>query len=194
MYIEEAVARVRATDFASFRPHLSVDFERFVSTQTDGQLAPLFQHEISVLIKGRAGEKFEKYKACPSLKYGLPIRNDADKGLAFAIFKEYQRQLESANQFDTDDVVISAVGQLDTPIWRRRRLREGYDFVAIDETHLFNINELHVFHHFTRDIGRFPISFTVDEAQAVVRARFQNWSGKRRHHGRCAWHDSRQQG
>jgi hypothetical protein len=55
----------------------------------------------------------------------------------------------------------------DTPIWRRRRARDGYDFIAIDETHLFNINELHVFHHFTKDTGALPITFTVDQAQGV---------------------------
>lgn len=167
LYIEQAITRVRSNDFSSFKPHLSVVFENFFSRQKDADLAPLFQHEISVLIKGRAGDKFEKYRLCPPLKYGLPVQNDADKGLVFAVFSEYQSQLAHANQFDTDDVVISAVGQLDTPIWRRRRVREGYDFIAIDETHLFNINELHIFHHFTTDIGRFPISFTVDQAQAV---------------------------
>ena len=130
-------------------------------------LAVLFQHEISVLIKGRADEKFEEYVVLPSLKYGLPLKNEADKGYAFNVFSKYQEQLATVNQFDTDDVVLSAVGQLNTPIWRRRRATEGFDFIAIDETHLFNINELHFFHHFTRKIGSFPISFSVDQAQGV---------------------------
>ena len=167
MYIEQAIGVVRAEDFQSFKPHLSSDLRALIEDQTDEELSTIFQHEISVLIKGRAGDSYEIYKNCPSLKYGLPIRTDADKGFAFSVFRQYQNQLESANQFDTDDVVISAVGQLDTPIWRRRRAREGYDFIAIDETHLFNINELQVFHHFTRGVGSLPISFTVDRAQAV---------------------------
>lgn len=167
LYVEEAISRIRSKDYGSFQPHLSKEFDLFFSKQSNAQLAPLFQHEIGVLIKGRAGEKFDKYKACPSLRYGIPTKNEADKGITFAIFKEYQKQLEVANQFDTDDVVISATGQLDTPIWRRRRTRDGFDFIAIDETHLFNINEIHVFHHFCRDASTYPISFTVDEAQAV---------------------------
>lgn len=167
MYIEEAVRRVKSEDLASFMPHLSEGFRKFINEVDDEDLAHLFQHEISVLIKGRAGDSFDTYKNCPPLKYGLPIENDADKGISFRVFKRYQEQLEAASQFDTDDVVISAVGQLDTPIWRRRRSREGYDFIAIDETHLFNINELHVFHHFTRNVDSLPISFTVDQAQSV---------------------------
>lgn len=61
-------------------------------------------------------------------------------------------------QFDTDDVVLSAIGQLDTPIWKRRRSREGFDALFIDEMHFFNINELHLFHYFTKADVQFPIA------------------------------------
>lgn len=167
LYIEQAIERVKAEDLQSFKPHLSLNMKSVLEKKSNSELSVLFQHEISVLIKGRAGDSFDVYKKCPSLKYGLPVSNAADKGLSFQVFKRYQEQLEASSQFDTDDVVISATGQLDTPIWRRRRAREGYDFIAIDETHLFNINELHVFHHFTRGPDVLPISFTVDHAQAV---------------------------
>lgn len=167
MYIEQAIERVKTEDLQSFKPHLSSAMKEAFEQKTNGDLAILFQHEISVMIKGRAGDSFDVYKNCPSLRYGLPISNDADKGISFQVFRRYQEQLEASSQFDTDDVVISATGQLDTPIWRRRRAREGYDFIAVDETHLFNINELHVFHHFTRNNDSLPISFTVDHAQAV---------------------------
>lgn len=146
LYIEQAIGMSRERDFASYKPHLSVEFRKLFEDSSDAELAALFQHEISVLIKGRAGESFDIYKNCPTLSFGLPARNEADKGFVFSVFRDYQEQLASNSQFDTDDVVISAVGQLDTPIWRRRREREGFDFIAIDETHLFNINELQVFH------------------------------------------------
>ena len=167
LYIAEAIKEARRDQFSSYLPLLSEEFRNFFQSQSDDDLSTLFQHEISVLIKGRAGDSFKVYKECPRLRYGLPTQNAADKGFVYIIFRGYQKQLEQTNQFDTDDVVLSAVGQLDTPIWRRRRAREGYDFIAVDETHLFNINELHVFHYFSREIGRYPISFSVDQAQAV---------------------------
>ncbi|WP_420726303.1 UvrD-helicase domain-containing protein [Hwanghaeella sp. LZ110] len=167
MYIEVAVKRAKREELSSFAPHMSDVFRDFLNSVPDDELATQFQHEISILIKGRSGDLFDIYKTCPSLKYGLPISNEADKGFAYRVFSLYQDQLESAGQFDTDDVVLSATGQLDTPIWRRRREKEGYDFIAVDETHLFNINELHIFHHFSRDPQSYPISFSVDRAQAV---------------------------
>ena len=167
MYIEDSIEKAKESELPSFRSHLSEYFRNQIQSESVEALAELFQHEISVLIKGRAGDSFDVYQKCPTLKYGLPISNDADKGFVFSVFEKYQSRLVDSSQFDTDDVVISAVGQLDTPIWRRRRNREGYDFIAVDETHLFNINELHVFHYFTREVGEFPITFTVDQAQAV---------------------------
>lgn len=167
LYIEQAISQARSEDFNSFKPHLSQSFRTLFEKTSNEDLSTLVQHEISVQIKGRAGDSLDVYKKCPPLRYGLGVENDADKGFIFSIFRRYQKQLETSSQFDTDDVVISAVGQLDTPIWRRRRSREGYDFIAIDETHLFNINELHVFHHFTRHAGEFPFSFTIDQAQSV---------------------------
>jgi hypothetical protein len=79
----------------------------------------------------------------------------------------YEDLLRKAGQFDTDDVVISAASQLDTPIWRRRRTREGFDYISLDETHLFNINELQIIHFLTKTPGSAPISLAIDKAQAV---------------------------
>lgn len=167
LYIEEAITSVKSKSLKTYSPLLSEKFREFINERNDEVLAPLFQHEISVLIKGRADDQFDEYKKMGSLRYGLPVENEADKSFVFQVFTTYQEQLESANKFDTDDVVISAVGGLHTPIWRRRRVKSGFDFIAIDETHLFNINELHLFHHFTRSVGAYPISYSIDLAQSV---------------------------
>jgi hypothetical protein len=167
MYIEESITRARSGEFKSYAPHLSEQFRIFFEGNNDTSIAALFQHEISVQIKGRAGSNFDAYKKCPPLKYGLPVCNDADRGFVYWIYRNYEDSLRTAGQFDTDDVVISAIGQLDTPIWRRRRGIEGFDFICIDETHLFNVNEIQVFHFLTKQEGTAPISFAVDRAQAV---------------------------
>jgi hypothetical protein len=85
----------------------------------------------------------------------------------YTIFSHYKERLVKSAQFDTDDVVLTALGQLDTPLWRRRRVRDGFDSIFIDETHLFNLNELSLFHHMTRGEGSYPIAFSVDRTQAI---------------------------
>ena len=83
------------------------------------------------------------------------------------VYQKYQEKLRAAAVFDTDDVVLSALAQLNTPIWRRRRSREGYDAIFVDETHLFNLNELSVLHHLTRSDAVFPIAYAADPSQAL---------------------------
>lgn len=167
LYISEALKEAMELDYTSHERFLSESFRQFLDATDNWQLAEMLQHEISVLIKGRASEDIDVYKECPPLKYGIPTVTPEDKGFVFTIFRRYQDKLGMAAQFDTDDVVLTTIGQLDTPVWRRRRTRDGYDAIIIDETHLFNINELHVFHHFTRAPHSHQIIFSVDKSQAV---------------------------
>lgn len=168
LYVVEALQEVIKDDLSSHRPHMSAAFCEYLTSNDHWIVAEMFQHEISVMIKGRADEDLEKYKRVPRLRYGLPVENEGDKAFTFLLFSAYQRRLRASGQFDTDDVVLSALQQLDTPIWRRRREREGYDSIFVDETHLFNINELSVFHRLTRSTERFPIAYSADLSQSLA--------------------------
>ena len=130
-------------------------------------VAELVRHEISVVIKGRCDEEFEIYKSVNRPAYGLPIESESDRRFVFNLFKRYSSILNTLSQFDVDDVAISALSKLESPIWRRRRAREGYDAIFIDEVHLFNMNELSLIHYLTKDSSRTPISYAIDLSQAL---------------------------
>lgn len=167
LYAIEAVERSMTRDYPSHKPYLSSDFDKFLTTTDSWAIAEMLQHEISVQIKGRAEQDLQKYKKLSTLKFGLPIRNDGDKAFVFVMYDEYQNELIASAQFDTDDVVLSAMSQLATPIWKRRRIREGFDSIFIDETHLFNLNELSIFHKLTKTETSQPIAYSVDRSQAL---------------------------
>ena len=167
LYVAEALESSMLNEYSTFKKFLSDEFNAFLSNTDSGALADMLQHEISVIIKGRSDEKLDNYKKLPRLRYGLPVGTVDDRGFVWIIFRAYQDQLAKAAQFDTDDIVITTMGQLDTPIWRRRRDQEGYDEVYVDETHLFNINELSLFHHLTRSATKHAIAYSVDRSQAI---------------------------
>lgn len=167
LYVSEAVHEVISRDLETHRRFLSSDFSQFLKEEDEWAISEMIQHEISVLIKGRADEELDKYRRLPFLQYGLPVRTEADRGFVFVIFLAYQEKLRASAQFDTDDIVLTAIGQLNTPIWRRRRQREGYDGIFIDETHLFNMNELSVFHYLSRSESLYPIAYSVDRSQSL---------------------------
>lgn len=166
LYVEEAFRQAKE-ELPTYSKFFSAGFSKFLSSEDDWAIVQMLQHEIGVVIKGRSNEQFEAYKLVPRLRSGLPISSEGDKAFVWRVYELYREQLVSGAQFDTDDVMLSALGQLATPIWRRRRVREGYDCLFIDETHLFNMNELSVFHHLTKKEDRFQIAFAVDRSQAI---------------------------
>ncbi len=167
LYVDEALHEALEVDLETHKRFLSSSFQDFLETEDRWKVSLMLQHEISVVIKGRAQENLDNYKSIPRVPSGLPLSTDADRGFVYIIFQRYQDRLKAAAAFDTDDVVLSALGQLNTPIWRRRRKREGYDNIFVDETHLFNLNELSVLHHLTRTDTSFPIAYAADPSQAL---------------------------
>ncbi|HYI47174.1 MAG TPA: UvrD-helicase domain-containing protein [Allosphingosinicella sp.] len=166
MYVEEALKAVKS-EISTFERFMSPAFRDYIANEDENLKLALIQHEIAVVIKGRSRESLDIYKKIPAISSGLPIISEGDKAFIWRIYENYRAQLVTGGQFDTDDVVLTALGQLSTPIWRRRRVRDGFDALFVDETHLFNMNELSVFHHLTKSTMQFPIAFAVDRAQAI---------------------------
>lgn len=167
LYINEAFSGAMKEEYATYKKLLSPELDQLLADADPWAMTEMLQHEISVVIKGRADEQLDNYRKLPRLKYGLPAKSTGDRGFIWNIFRRYQAQLQTAAQFDTDDIVLTTIGQLDTPIWRRRRGKEGYDSIFVDETHLFNMNELSLFHHLSKSDKQYPIAYSVDRSQAI---------------------------
>lgn len=165
MMIEEAYTNIKESTWNGFECVCSNEFRAFINTEKMQILLDMLQYEISVIIKGRAEGNLEAYKNLERPRWGIPARTEADKVFLYSVFEKYQESLEHSGQFDTDDITLSALGQLDTPIWKRRSLREGYDACFIDEAHLFNFNELSLFHFLNKPQKKNHIVYVLDKSQ-----------------------------
>ena len=165
MYIEEAYNKVVSENLSFYRNILSNKYLEFIENSDKEILLDMLQYEIGVVIKGRANGELDKYKALSRPSYGIPCKNDADFNFTHLIYSDYQKQLCQESTFDSDDIVITALSSLNAPIWRRRRETEGFDACFIDETHLFNFNELSVFPFLNRTKAKHNIIFAIDKSQ-----------------------------
>lgn len=95
--------------------------------------------------------------------------NERERALLFDIFLRYHRDVfETQGMLDSDDVALSLLGQLRTPLWSMKRRSVGYDFVFVDETQLFNENERRALPLLTRgDKSYVPVVLALDEAQEL---------------------------
>lgn len=167
MVIADAYSEVLTKDMFSYEKMCSAEFLNFIKGHDEDSLFELLQYEIGVVIKGQAGGDIDVYKKLRRPKYGIPCKKDADYNLLFLIYTKYQEKLEASGQYDSDDIVISATMQLTAPIWKRRRDKEGFDACFVDETHLFNKNELNIFHYLNKTAIKNHIVVAIDKSQHV---------------------------
>lgn len=166
-FLKELYEESYKKDFPSYKTKCSEAFIDFLEHTDLDIILELLQSEISVSIKGRAKENIETYKTLERLECTMPISAIGDYNFVFLLFEKYQNILSELGYFDNDDISLSALGQLDTPIWRRRRKDIGFDAIIIDETHLFSYNELALFHYLSKDTMATKIIYAVDKTQAI---------------------------
>lgn len=167
LVIADAYTEVKKNDLSTYEKLCSPEFLKFIRAHDSDSLYELLQYEIGVVIKGQAGGDIDVYKKLRRPKYGIPCKKDADFNLLYLIYTKYQNKLEISGQYDSDDIVISATMQLTTPIWKRRRDKEGFDACFVDETHLFNKNELNIFHYLNKTAIKNHIVVAIDKSQHV---------------------------
>lgn len=174
MMIEEAYEKVKSETWKGFEVICSHSFAKFINTSPKNLILEMMQYEISVIIKGRADGNQDKYNQLERPEIALPLITNEDKTFMYMVYEKYQESLEHSGLFDTDDITLSALGQLDTPIWKRRSIKEGYDACFVDEAHLFNFNELSVFHCLNKPKCKNHIVYVLDKSQYVGEVGFSD--------------------
>lgn len=170
LMIEEAFMKVMNTKYKTYKSLLSSNLNQVLSNlENKGAMILMLQHEFSVQIKGRTDCSIEEYHNLPPIKNALPVETEKDRDFVFHIFREYQKMLSDTHAYDNDDITVEALTQWNAPIWRRQRSEKGFDYIFVDEMHLFNLNEQHAFHYLTKSNEQkdIPICFALDYSQAI---------------------------
>lgn len=132
-------------------------------------LARLVASEISIAIKGHGLEGDRRRYVESERKFSRlhGALNLVDREVLFDVFERYRARVFSGyGVLDSDDVALSLLGQLRTPVWELRRKDGGFDYVFVDETQMFNDNERRLFPLLSRgNVSHVPIALALDEAQ-----------------------------
>lgn len=131
----------------------------------------IISSEIGVAIKGHNlidnRRKYVDSEQKLSRLHGILQR--AEREIIYDVFLNYHRRVfEDMELLDSDDLAISFLGSLKTPLWQMKRKKEGFDFVFVDETQLFNENERRIFPLLSKgDKSYVPIALALDESQEL---------------------------
>jgi hypothetical protein len=173
-YQHDIISQV-LNDVLSNLSHIPAEAVVFQQISKSAELRSIFvrlvQGEISTAIKGHGLTHDERryIESDRPLSRLHRCLSQEDRRLVFKVFKEYHRVVfQDYRVLDTDDVAISLLGRLRTPIWELKRSEIGYDFVFVDETQLFNENERRVLPLLTNTrLNHVPIALALDEAQDI---------------------------
>ena len=72
-FIKDILTEYKSKEKDAFT-YLSEECRDFFQKESVDYVAEILQHEIGVMIKGRASENLEAYIGLPQLAYGLPLR------------------------------------------------------------------------------------------------------------------------
>lgn len=137
-----------------------------------GLLSRLIIHEIGTVIKGLGLEHHRYVRQERPFSRFHQLLSETERSIVFDVYTEYHREVfEEGGNLDSDDLALSLLSHLRTPLWQLKRKNEGYDYLFVDETQLYNENELRLFSYLTKQSGgNLPIAVAVDEAQSIENA------------------------
>jgi superfamily I DNA/RNA helicase len=150
----------------------------FARAQQDDELiaviSRMIMHEIGIVIKGRALEHDRRQYVGQERPFSRfhSLLSEGERSIVFDVFTEYHREVfEEGGNLDSDDLALSLLSHLRTPLWQLKRKSQGYDYLFVDETQLYNENERRLFSYLTKQSGgNLPIAVAIDEAQSIENA------------------------
>lgn len=127
--------------------------------------------EFGIAIKSRgltADKEKYVYSETP-LSHLHSLLKTAEREFVFDVFSGYSRFItDESGLLDPDDLAITMLSRLRTPLWQIKRRKVGFDFLFVDETQLFNENERRLFTLLTKGNTQYvPIVLALDEAQSL---------------------------
>jgi superfamily I DNA/RNA helicase len=168
--LDEVLGQALTQRYSGFR---TLGLSRDFIVRIDGDRETLLRDlgwEIAIRIKGRGFRRTDLRKYAESPFKSLVGRGETlvDRHFMFHVYQMYEDKFQTLGLLDTDDVVLSMANRLTSPLWERQRRVLGYDYVMVDETHLFNENERRVLPYLTRGTADYlPLVMTFDEAQSI---------------------------
>lgn len=93
----------------------------------------------------------ERYLRVRRMAYMMRLETPTDREVVFTLWRAFLSYLKDNGLIATDQIISDYLNDLRTFFWEAKRSVDGYDYVFVDEMHLFNAQERLVFHNLLAD-------------------------------------------
>lgn len=98
----------------------------------------------------------ERYLRIRRVGYMMLLDEQIEKEVVFELWTSFLAYLRDEGFIAADQIVSDYLSDLRTFFWEAKRYKDGYDYVFVDEMHLFNAQERLVFHNLLADGNATP--------------------------------------
>jgi hypothetical protein len=162
--INKLIEDLRLGDWVGFRSGCSVSFiEAFESpkeSRSRRNMAWDVLIEFACVLAAQGllgrGNDLERYLRIRRVGYMMPLSTTTEKEVVFRLWSDFLSYLKVEGLISSDQIVSDYLNELQTFYWEAKRSDSGYDYVFVDEMHLFNAQERLVFHNLLADGDRVP--------------------------------------
>lgn len=144
--IQESINEFRADDWRLYKDDCSEIFRTYIENEKGSDYAKFFacevMNEIACVLDADSVRdnvvKKNAYLKAARKKWMMHLQSQAEREVLLNIYRRFRDKLREYNYLSIDQVVQDYLGYLDGYEWDRLKDREGFDFIFVDEFHLFN--------------------------------------------------------
>jgi hypothetical protein len=177
--------QIKQGDWLSYRSRVSANFRSRIESQTgtlerNAMIWDLMNEFSSVLSANGILPSINaerRYLAVQRTPWMMPISNDVEKKFVLRVYTDYVATLKADGFLSSDQLVNDYHNYLETFGWNLLRDKEGYDYIFVDELHLFGEQERLVLHYLTRSADQYPKLFMALDPRQSPNEVYAGFSG-----------------
>ncbi|WP_146047103.1 UvrD-helicase domain-containing protein [Aeromonas bestiarum] len=164
-WISESIDAIKVADWNIFHFDCSDEFKEKINT-THGEFKrksfcwELMNEFGNVLDADGVRDNIErrnKYLTDKRKDWMMTLSSIAERRTVLSIYTKFREKLREYSAISIDQMISDYLGELDSHRWDIKRTSQGFDYIFVDELHLFNKQERMVFQNLTRVINEPPI-------------------------------------
>lgn len=172
--LDEIWADFKKGDWLTYRGHVSTSFKMLVEDDSPEAHRALVRDtllEIGCVLGAEGvfpGVGAEaRYLGLKRAPWMMQLENAEDQRVILEIYRRYYALFLDQQLITSDQVTSDYLNYLETFAWNVRRRDEGFDYLFVDELHLFNPQERLVLSYLSRDPDSYPrLYLAVDPRQS----------------------------
>lgn len=163
--IQSLVESYKLNNWIAMKDQCSEPFRRYVDEEKNSPAKLYFVYQLMnefACVLDAEGvrdnpDKRQQYLSEKRLKWMMTLESEGERQVVLDIYSAFRKELREMKTIGVDQIISDYSQFLDSFQWDAIREDRGFDYIFVDELHLFNRQERMLFQKLTRDSKKLPV-------------------------------------